>query len=305
MNGIDISAWQGDNNINLAKVPFDFCVIKATEGADYTNRYLDSHATAVQSKKKLLGVYHYANGGDYKAEADHFLTTVKKYIGKAILVLDWESRNNPKFGVSDLAWCAKWCSYVKDKTGVRPVIYVQKSAKDAVHKAGYRLWVAQYEDNNTTGYQLHPWNDGAYTCVMRQYTSHGRLAGYDGELDLNKCYLNSGAWRHLAGRVRTATTSAKKSVDAIAREVLTGKWGNGDSRKSRLTAAGYDYDKVQARVNKLVKASQLSEDKIINAVAHEVISGKYGNEPERSEKLRKAGYNSETIQARVNKLLGV
>lgn len=305
MNGIDISAWQGDNNINLAKVPFDFCVIKATEGTDYTNRYFDSHAKTVQSKKKLLGVYHYANGGDYKAEADHFLTVVKKYIGKAIIVLDWESRNNPRFGNNDIDWVSKWCSYVKDKTGVRPVIYVQKSAKNAVSKAGYRLWVAQYEDNNPTSYQLHPWNEGAYTCMMRQYTSHGRLTGYDGELDLNKCYLNSGAWRHLAGRVRTATTSAKKSVDAIAREVLAGKWGNGDSRKSRLKAAGYDYDKVQARVNKLVKASQLSEDKIINAVAHEVISGKYGNEPERSEKLRKAGYNPSTVQARVNKLLGV
>ena len=134
MNGIDISAWQGDNNINLTKVPFDFCIIKATEGTDYTNRYLDKHATAVQNKKKLLGVYHYANGGDYKAEADHFLTTVKKYIGKAIIVLDWESRNNPQFGVNDLAWCAKWCSYVKDKTGVRPVIYVQKSAMNAVKK---------------------------------------------------------------------------------------------------------------------------------------------------------------------------
>ena len=126
MNGIDISAWQGDNNISLANVPFDFCVIKATEGADYTNRYLDSHAKAVQSKKKLLGVYHYANGGDYKAEADHFLTTVKKYIGRAVLVLDWESKNNPQFGVSDLEWCSKWCAYVKDKTGVRPVRYMQK-----------------------------------------------------------------------------------------------------------------------------------------------------------------------------------
>ena len=58
-------------------------------------------------------------------------------------------------------------------------------------------------------------------------------------------------------------------------------------------------------MNKLVKASQISEDKIINAVAHEVISGKYGNEPERSKKLKAAGYNPDVIQARVNKLLGV
>lgn len=303
MNGIDISAWQGDENIDLSKVPFDFCIVKATEGTSYKNRYFTSHCDKVLNKKKLLGAYHYANGGDVQKEADHFLTTVKKYIGKAIIVLDWESRNNPQFGVNDLAWCAKWCAYVKDKTGVRPVIYIQKSAMLAVKKAGYRLWVAQYEDNNPTGYQLHPWNEGAYTCTMRQYTSHGRLAGYDGELDLNKCYLTASAWRSLASKVKVATTSAKKSVDAIAREVLTGKWGNGDSRKSRLKAAGYDYNKVQAAVNKLVKTSQITQDKIINAVVHEVIAGRWGNGQERIDRLKTAGYDPDKIQKRVNELM--
>lgn len=303
MNGIDISAWQGDENIDLSKVPFDFCIVKATEGTSYKNRYFTSHCDKVLNKKKLLGAYHYANGGDVQKEADYFLAYVKKYIGKAVLVLDWEAKNNPQFGKNDLEWCSKWCSYVKDKTGVRPVIYVQKSAMLAVKKAGYRLWVAQYEDNNPTGYQAHPWNEGAYTCTMRQYTSHGRLAGYDGELDLNKCYISASAWRSLAGKVKTTTTSTKKSVDAIAREVLAGKWGNGDSRESRLKAAGYDYDKVQARVNKLVKASQLSSEKVINAVAHEVIAGRWGNGQERIDRLKAAGYDPDKIQKRVNELM--
>lgn len=45
----------------------------------------------------------------------------------------------------------------------------------------------------------------------------------------------------------------KKSVDDIAREVIQGKWGNGDDRKNRLTAAGYDYSTVQKRVTELLK----------------------------------------------------
>ena len=45
----------------------------------------------------------------------------------------------------------------------------------------------------------------------------------------------------------------KKSVDTIAREVIRGDWGNGDERKRRLTAAGYDYSTVQKRVNELLK----------------------------------------------------
>lgn len=45
----------------------------------------------------------------------------------------------------------------------------------------------------------------------------------------------------------------KKSVDAIAHEVIRGDWGNGDERKQKLTAAGYDYSAVQKRVNEMLK----------------------------------------------------
>lgn len=49
------------------------------------------------------------------------------------------------------------------------------------------------------------------------------------------------------------TTYEKKTVDELAKEVIAGKWGNGADRKKRLTAAGYDYDAVQKKVNKLLK----------------------------------------------------
>jgi hypothetical protein len=48
-------------------------------------------------------------------------------------------------------------------------------------------------------------------------------------------------------------TSSLKSVDEIAKEVIRGDWGNGDERKKKLTAAGYDYAAVQKRVNALLK----------------------------------------------------
>lgn len=43
-----------------------------------------------------------------------------------------------------------------------------------------------------------------------------------------------------------------KSVDTVAREVIDGKWGNGADRRNRLTAAGYNYNTVQKRVNQLL-----------------------------------------------------
>lgn len=44
-----------------------------------------------------------------------------------------------------------------------------------------------------------------------------------------------------------------KSLEEIAKEVITGKWGNGNERKTALTKAGYDYTTIQTIVNKLLK----------------------------------------------------
>lgn len=51
----------------------------------------------------------------------------------------------------------------------------------------------------------------------------------------------------------TVTPIVKDVVDEVAKEVIAGKWGNGEARKKRLTDAGYDYATVQKRVNALLK----------------------------------------------------
>lgn len=48
-------------------------------------------------------------------------------------------------------------------------------------------------------------------------------------------------------------TLTSSTYEAIAKEVIAGKWGNGSIRKQKLTNAGYDYSKVQQYVNKLLK----------------------------------------------------
>lgn len=90
MDGIDISAWQ--DTIDITKVPCDFVIVKATEGTDYKNRYFAKHCDQAMKAGKLLGAFHYANGGDPHSEAEYFIAYSKKYVGKAILVLDWEGR---------------------------------------------------------------------------------------------------------------------------------------------------------------------------------------------------------------------
>ena len=48
-------------------------------------------------------------------------------------------------------------------------------------------------------------------------------------------------------------SSEKKNNTEIAKEVLAGKWGNGETRKKKLTAAGYDYAAIQKIVNSMLK----------------------------------------------------
>lgn len=42
------------------------------------------------------------------------------------------------------------------------------------------------------------------------------------------------------------------SVEEIAKEVIAGKWGSGAERKAKLTEAGYNYEEVQAQVDKIL-----------------------------------------------------
>ena len=97
------------------------------------------------------------------------------------------------------------------------------------------------------------------------------------------------------------TTSTTKTVDELAREVLNGAWGNGEDRKQRLTAAGYDYSAVQAKVNELMGAA--TPTKSIDELAREVIAGKWGNGAERKNRLTAAGYDYSVVQNRVNQIL--
>ena len=72
-------------------------------------------------------------------------------------------------------------------------------------------------------------------------------------LAVNGRYIRGyGVPKYDAESAGSAQTTATKSVAEVAREVIAGKWGNGEERKSRLTAAGYDYKAVQAKVNELL-----------------------------------------------------
>ena len=67
-----------------------------------------------------------------------------------------------------------------------------------------------------------------------------------------------GAWQDPHAFVYQPPTAAQQptapaNLDALAREVIRGNWGNGEDRRRRLTAAGHDAAAVQARVNAILR----------------------------------------------------
>ena len=101
-----------------------------------------------------------------------------------------------------------------------------------------------------------------------------------------------------------SSSTPAKSVTEIAKEVIAGKWGNGTDRKNRLEASGYNYNSVQNEVNRLLSGgSSTSSKKSNEEVAKEVIRGEWGNGADRKNRLEAAGYNYNTIQNLVNKML--
>lgn len=256
LKGIDISHYQ--NGINIANLDVDFVVCKATEGVGYVDECCDKFYQQAKKVGKKLGVYHFARpdlGNSAETEAEWFLKNIKGYINEAILVLDWErgNLNNPN-------WVKAFCDKVKNETGVKPIVYMSASPANSydwssVIKGDYGLWIASYGSNNGQANKAPNSGKWPFYC-MWQYTSKGRINGYNGNLDLNYFYGTKEAWdKYAGGSPSTGNTSkpAEKSIDELAQEVIQGKYGNGQDRKNAL---GSRYDEVQARVNELLNVNQ-------------------------------------------------
>ncbi len=217
LSGIDIASWQA--GIAPDKLSADFVIVKLTQGTSgKSNPYRHTWCQQVLAAGKLLGLYHYANpGGNWKSEADAFLSEAKPYLGKATLWLDFEG-SSTKNGT---AWAKAWLDYVYSTTGIKPGLYTGLDVENrynwsAVAKAGYPLWVAQYNNYNAVwGYtprKLYGTIKHAWKFSIFQYSSSGRLSGWGAGLDFDVFYGSKSDWQAMAV---SKTTTIKKEVPAV------------------------------------------------------------------------------------------
>ncbi len=99
----------------------------------------------------------------------------------------------------------------------------------------------------------------------------------------------------------TSNQSSNKSIEELAKEVIAGKWGNNPERKQRLESAGYDYSKVQARVNEMLAGNNPKPNPTpsvdILTLVKKTIRGDFGNGEARKKAL---GSNYDEVQRQVN-----
>ena len=174
-----------------------------------------------------------------------------------------------------------FCEKIR-QAGFKPGIYANPSFMENYYDKSkivgrYDIWLAHWTNSPNCPSKYN------YGQTLWQW-GLDRIDGYDVDGDI--CFFDY-----------AKSAPEKKTVDELADEVIAGKWDNGAERERLLTAAGYDYNAVQKRVNeKLYK-------KTVDEIAVEVVAGLWGNGAERKEKLTAAGYDYFAVQKRVNEML--
>ena len=293
LKGIDVSKYQGAILWDKVKPNIDFAILRCGYGSDIPNQDDSKFKRNVAECERLgipYGVYLYSYANT-ETKVDSEITHVLRLLKGCkpfCVYIDMEDASTIKLGKTVLTNFAKrFCEAVKSK-GFKVGVYANQNWFQnyldvaQLHKAGYSIWCAKYSDNKP--------NISAPYDIW-QFSSKGKVDGISGNVDMNYMYND------IRG------IEVKKTVQEIAKEVIAGKWGNGDVRKKKLAAAGYDYAAVQKEVNKLLGKNSAPAKKTNEQIAKEVIKGLWGNGAERKKKLKAAGYNPTVIQKIVNNLV--
>ena len=258
--GIDVSHWQG--HIDWTKVKaagIQFAIIKSggSDAGFYADSRWEENYREAKANGIEVGAYYFVGPGctsasDGKADAQRFLAQLKGKQFEYPVFMDVEATPvSARAGATEaaIAFCREL-----EAAGYYVGIYSStysgfRDRLDDSKLTPFTHWVAQYASRCTYG--------GAYG--IWQYSSSGQVNGISGKVDMDISYqdyptiIKAGGFN---GYTKQPVTPAQphKTVDELAREVLAGKWGNGDDRRNRITTAGYDYATVQARVNELLHA---------------------------------------------------
>lgn len=251
---IDISYHNGSIDFKKVKAAgIEGVIIRAGYGQSTIDVMFKKYIKDALAVGLPVGIYWFSYAytkAQAKAEALMCLSAINPYKITLPVFFDWEydSMNYAKkHGVTPnkaliTEMTKVFCEEIA-KAGYKAGFYYNNDYKvnyyDLSALKGYVKWFARYTSAKQTD------------CDIWQYSSSGKVAGCQGNVDMD--YLIN--TKLLTGGKETSSTPTK-SIDEIAQEVIAGKWGNGDSRKEKLSSSGYDYAAVQNRVNEILSSKE-------------------------------------------------
>lgn len=181
---IDISHHQDPARMDydrLAKV-VDHVIIRTQYGSRRVDRHYRTHHKAFQSRGIPTSAYAWVRGisiGDMEQEARDFYQRTVEFAPE-VWYLDVEERSmkDMRSGVS--AYVRQLRKLGAERVGIYIGHHLYRLFNLNLDEADV-IWIPHY-GRNTGKVDSKP----AYPCDLHQYTSKGRLDGYDGYLDLNR-----------------------------------------------------------------------------------------------------------------------
>lgn len=220
-----------------------------------------------------------------------------------IIVYNWDDNTQPNDGYSD------HIGYVESVSG-KTIIAIEGNKGEAVARRTLSVG-----NGNIRGYARPKYASGGSSnpAPSKSIEEIARevIAGVYGNGDARKKAIEAMGYDYNTVQAKvnellkagSSTPKPSKTIEQVAKDVIAGKYGNGDERKKKIEAEGYNYNAVQNKVNELLKASSTPK-KTVDQIAQEVIAGKWGNGDTRKQKITSAGYDYNAVQAKVNQLLG-
>lgn len=171
----------------------------------------------------------------------------------------------------------------------------QKGSLASSDGAGHVAIVERVNSNDSVYTSESGYGSSAFWNQTRNRANNWGLGSYGFRAFI---YLPDDVQNGIGG---SSAPSVSGSIDELARDVIAGKYGNGDARKAAL---GDKFNAVQARVNEILSGNSAPapapSKKSNEEIANEVIRGDWGNGDERKRRLAEAGYDYNAVQAIVN-----
>jgi lysozyme len=186
LTGIDVSKWQGQVNwSSVQQAGIAFAFVRATYGVSEIDSSFNDNWQALKNAGITRGAYHFFLAADDPVQqAEFFIRTVGS-LGPNDLppVVDVESDSGMKSNL--VANVQTWLNTVAQGLGRTPIIYTAPSYWNANLTSAfghYPLWVAEYGVSSPK--PVNGWDEWTFW----QYSSTGKIAGVNGEVDLD--YFN-------------------------------------------------------------------------------------------------------------------